>query len=157
MIITLGEDFDSDIGTLFDREEYHRDWLVLIVYGSAPEVKKEVSDGDYVRSFSEEEHRSWFYLKPFGKYGADPFPEEGGEDNPSERTFDFHVIYEKRGEDRNAVVSLTAFMDDPISWSVKVTINDVEIAIGELARIDREVGSTSLKERLGPQKLTVLR
>ena len=154
MIITLGEDRDSDIGTLFDGEEYHRDWLVLVVYGDAPEVKREVRDGDYVRSFLEETARSWFYLKPFGKYGADPFPEED-EDNPSERTFDFHAIYEKRGEDRNAVVSLTAFMDDPISWSVRVTVNDVEVALGEMKRIDREIGSTSLEERFGAQKLTV--
>lgn len=150
MIIQLGEYHDLSFNSYVYDDIPHEDWLVVVAYGHDAKVTR--SDKKDVRPFSDETGytnlaRACFYLKPFGDYAADPFPEDEPAEGGDTRDFVFYARYRLDDDDeieRSAVIKLSALCSDPIMWSVTVAIGGVTFDAGELQHIDREVGSESL-------------
>ena len=134
-------------------DEIVNDYVSVIAYG--PEASVLRTDGKSLRSIFEhglrdEMHRKVFHLLPYGEYGADPFPDGRTED---ERDFDFFVSYARDGKERTAKVTLRAYLDDPISWVALVLIDDVQIDTNGPDSINRDIGDTSVIERMGWENL----
>lgn len=145
MIIQIGD--STDFAELADKSV--NDYVVVVVHGPNPAVAQ--ANGKPLRSILSVGSGDFFHLLPYGQYAADPFPEDEGEGEfCDERDFVFHVTYSKRDEEeRVAVVTLRANMDDPISWIVFASINDVEIEFDGPDSLNRDIGEISVVERLG--------
>jgi hypothetical protein len=136
-----------------ERSEAVNDYVSVITYGAESSVLR--TDGKSLRFVFEQDngrgfHRKVFHLLPYGEYGADPFPDGCGE---NERDFDFFVAYERDDQKRTAKVTLRAYLDDPISWVALVLIDDVRIDTNGPDSINRDIGDTSVIERMGWEHL----
>lgn len=157
MLIRLGEYLDLSLGES-PGNTAKRDRVILVAYGNDVVVAESSIDGKKLRPFLDEtgyknSPRAYFLLLPFGEYAANPFPEYAiydtfPEPHPDSMHFDFYVRYVRQGDDihREAIVTLCATLDDPIGWSVNVSINGVTFEADAIDYINRDIGRESVVE-----------
>ena len=145
MFLMLGESRDVTL----ERDHCPNDRLLLAVHGKSPIVTQGAPVGPRLAPFLDDTGhnsvpRAFYYLMPFGRYRLDPFPEN---DDDDERDFDFFIRYQIGDRARDAVVTLQAAFDSPISWGVFIRVGDTAIDAGCLDLLNRDLSTFGVYEQ----------